>query len=98
MEEAFLPSNTRYIQTKVRKPFILKQNAEGVFWLCNILSFIKFGPICSLFMQLVDMSQKLWQVYNRLDPVSLESLLTEVKFSFILHDDASIYNALLNLT
>ena len=28
--------------------------------------------------QLMDMSEKLWQIYTRLDAVSLETLLTEV--------------------
>lgn len=31
----------------------------------------------------MDMSEKLWQVYNRLDPVSLENLLAEVKTSSV---------------
>lgn len=33
---------------------------------------------CLLLFQLMDMSEKLWQVYNRLDPVSLDSVFTEV--------------------
>lgn len=32
----------------------------------------------SLSLQLMDMSEKLWQVYNRLDPVSLNQVITEV--------------------
>lgn len=36
-----------------------------------------------LFFQLMDMSEKLWQVYNRLDPVSLDSLLAEVQLFLI---------------
>lgn len=32
----------------------------------------------SLSSQLMDMSEKLWQVYNRLDPVSLNQVITEV--------------------
>lgn len=28
--------------------------------------------------QLMDVSEKLWQVYNRLDPVSLNQVITEV--------------------
>lgn len=34
-------------------------------------------------MQLMDMSENLWQVYNRLDPVSLDNLLAEVTMSLI---------------
>lgn len=40
------------------------------------------GPrrhLLSLSLQLMDMSEKLWQVYNRLDPVSLNRLVTEVR-------------------
>lgn len=33
----------------------------------------------SLSLQLMDMSEKLWQVYNRLDPVSLNQVITEVR-------------------
>lgn len=33
--------------------------------------------VCLCF-QLMDMSEKLWQVYNRLDPVSLDQVITEV--------------------
>lgn len=33
--------------------------------------------LCCTF-QLVDMSEELWQVYNRLDPVSLNASLTQV--------------------
>ncbi len=38
-------------------------------------------PVCftrSFFFQLMDMSEKLWQVYHRLDPVSLSNVFTEV--------------------
>lgn len=33
----------------------------------------------SLSLQLMDMSEKLWQVYSRLDPVSLNQVITEVR-------------------
>ncbi|XP_074547735.1 dynein axonemal assembly factor 9 [Halichoeres trimaculatus] len=35
------------------------------------------GSIFTLKYKLMDMSEKLWQVYNRLDPVSLDNVLTE---------------------
>lgn len=38
---------------------------------------------CTLCFQLMDMSEKLWQVYNRLDPVSLSAVFTEVTSCFI---------------
>lgn len=37
----------------------------------------------------MDMSEKLWQVYNRLDPVSLDNLLTEVTLSFFFSSASS---------
>lgn len=37
-----------------------------------------------LLVQLMDMSEKLWQVYSRLDPVSLDNLLAEVTVSLII--------------
>lgn len=40
---------------------------------------------CTLLFQLMDMSEKLWQVYSRLDPVSLDTVFTEVTLSFFLH-------------
>lgn len=49
-----------------------------------------------LFFQLMDMSEKLWQVYNRLDPVSLDSLLAEVPLDFhriLLHKNVHVYRA-----
>ncbi|XP_038160578.1 uncharacterized protein C20orf194 homolog isoform X2 [Cyprinodon tularosa] len=35
------------------------------------------GSFFTLKYEVVDMSEKLWQVYNKLDPVSLDNLLTE---------------------
>uniref|UniRef100_A0A3B4ZAT7 Uncharacterized protein n=1 Tax=Stegastes partitus TaxID=144197 RepID=A0A3B4ZAT7_9TELE len=35
------------------------------------------GSFFTMKYKLMDMSEKLWQVYNRLDPVSLDNLLTE---------------------
>uniref|UniRef100_A0A3Q1H3J6 Dynein axonemal assembly factor 9 n=1 Tax=Acanthochromis polyacanthus TaxID=80966 RepID=A0A3Q1H3J6_9TELE len=40
------------------------------------------GSFFTLKYELMDMSEKLWQVYNRLDPVSLDNLLTEDLVSF----------------
>lgn len=39
--------------------------------------------------QLMDMSEKLWQVYNRLDPVSLNQVITEVALP-LLPDGAAL--------
>ncbi|XP_035465310.1 dynein axonemal assembly factor 9 isoform X4 [Scophthalmus maximus] len=40
------------------------------------------GSFFTLKYELMDMSEKLWQVYTRLDPVSLDSLLTEDLVTF----------------
>uniref|UniRef100_A0A7N8YIA7 Dynein axonemal assembly factor 9 n=1 Tax=Mastacembelus armatus TaxID=205130 RepID=A0A7N8YIA7_9TELE len=40
------------------------------------------GSFFTIKYKLMDMSEKLWQVYNRLDPVSLDSLLSEDLVSF----------------
>uniref|UniRef100_A0A3Q1AJ92 Uncharacterized protein n=1 Tax=Amphiprion ocellaris TaxID=80972 RepID=A0A3Q1AJ92_AMPOC len=40
------------------------------------------GSFFTMKYELMDMSEKLWQVYNRLDPVSLDNLLTEDLVSF----------------
>ncbi|XP_058470731.1 uncharacterized protein C20orf194 homolog [Solea solea] len=40
------------------------------------------GSFFTLKYKLMDMSEKLWQVYNRLDPVSLDSLLAEDLVNF----------------
>ncbi|XP_029316767.1 LOW QUALITY PROTEIN: uncharacterized protein C20orf194-like [Cottoperca gobio] len=40
------------------------------------------GSFFTMKYKLMDMSENLWQVYNRLDPVSLDSLLTEDLVSF----------------
>lgn len=41
------------------------------------LPSVAITNVCYTF-QLVDMSEELWQVYNRLDPVSLNASLTQV--------------------
>lgn len=38
-----------------------------------------WSHVCPLSSQLMDMSEKLWQVYSRLDPVSLNRVITEVR-------------------
>ncbi|XP_008314430.1 dynein axonemal assembly factor 9 [Cynoglossus semilaevis] len=40
------------------------------------------GSFFTLKYKLMDISEKLWQIYNRLDPVSLDSLLAEDLISF----------------
>ncbi|XP_054470247.1 uncharacterized protein C20orf194 homolog [Anoplopoma fimbria] len=40
------------------------------------------GSFFTMKYKLMDMSEKLWQVYNRLDPVSLDNLLTEDLVNF----------------
>ncbi|XP_049918064.1 uncharacterized protein C20orf194 homolog [Epinephelus moara] len=40
------------------------------------------GSFFTMKYKLMDMSEKLWQVYNRLDPVSLDTLLTEDLVNF----------------
>ncbi|KAM8915794.1 dynein axonemal assembly factor 9 isoform 1-T1 [Spinachia spinachia] len=40
------------------------------------------GSFFTMKYKLMDMSEKLWKVYNRLDPVSLENLLTEDLVNF----------------
>uniref|UniRef100_A0A8D3A1V2 Dynein axonemal assembly factor 9 n=1 Tax=Scophthalmus maximus TaxID=52904 RepID=A0A8D3A1V2_SCOMX len=48
------------------------------------------GSFFTLKYELMDMSEKLWQVYTRLDPVSLDSLLTEVSLTSVIHLHLSI--------
>lgn len=73
-----------------RKLFYLKiQGTILKFTTSYLLLFIYFLHIIVLFFifffvfKLIDMSEKLWQVYNKLDPVSLEHFLSEVTLFFI---------------
>lgn len=50
----------------------------ALYWTCGSVFLTS-----ALFFQLMDISEKLWQVYNRLDPVSLDSLLAEVPLTSI---------------
>uniref|UniRef100_A0AAQ5YCI3 Uncharacterized protein n=1 Tax=Amphiprion ocellaris TaxID=80972 RepID=A0AAQ5YCI3_AMPOC len=43
------------------------------------------GSFFTMKYELMDMSEKLWQVYNRLDPVSLDNLLTEAFRTYYSH-------------
>lgn len=42
----------------------------------------------------MDMSEKLWQVYNRLDPVSLNQVLTEVRSGTRVPANENVVNSL----
>lgn len=50
-----------------------------------------------LLLQIMDMSEKLWQVYNRLDPVSIDHLLIEVILSYFFFCRLNFENILLNV-
>lgn len=58
-----------------------KQKVLGI--LCVLFFLFVYLFYVSVLMQLMDMSENLWQVYNRLDPVSLDNLLTEVTMRLI---------------
>lgn len=66
-----------------------KVPSDKTKWWKNCWSLAKVLVVlhctCTLFFQLMDMSEKLWRVYNRLDPVSLNDVLTEVTLSFIFY-------------
>lgn len=70
-EEASSPWNTRYNLEDSALCVAFRMSHVASYW------------TCTLCFQLMDMSEKLWQVYNRLDPVSLSAVFTEVTSFFI---------------
>lgn len=67
--------------------FTMKYKVGVADWAAGVHLSVRLTLV--FVFQLMDMSEKLWQVYNRLDPVSLNQVITEVALP-LLPDGAAL--------